>query len=172
MLEIQPLLTAAVKHFLTSRNIGDINEQEVEAWLQHQQTIASTSPVPTSLLSLLNSRKWPVIPMSYPLREVRGIVGLDPATGGVILAGLTALLTYLATERRHRETMGGKQPPDQMDAEQLIPERCEHTDAHGNICGLPVKETKIIRSTGHAPYLLRICSREPEPHLVPGEYSR
>ena len=90
-------------------------------------------------------------PYSMPTNLPQNFIGMDPVTGAVLIAGLGYLLNLLAGERRHKETLG-KEPPK---------EGCEQKNNEGIVCGLPVKYRLISKGK----FLLKSCTRSPEPHL-------
>lgn len=162
MLEIQPLIEKAKPHFIKEYTTFD----DVESWLHDATNIPHIVELPDSIKLLISSGKAHKLTSRYTNKNTRIITGLDPATGGVLIAGLVALLNYIATERRHKDTLKGNKPPSDPGNNILTLDLCKYVSTEGQVYGLPVKETKIISFKGRNRYIVKVCEHEPEPHFV------
>lgn len=106
------------------------------------------------------------IPIETPLKSVN-VIGLDPATGAALIAGLGAILAYISTERRHKETLRANQPPPPPVEPHLYrphEQSCAHPEGR-QACGRPFFRTTHVRGKDFV-VILRACTKRPKPHTT------
>lgn len=147
--EITSLFNSADKTFPINPPTG----AELLNWIEQidAASFAVSEEIPESDKELIIRAPIIDIPkFPVPDKLPANLVMLDPVIGGVLIAGLGGLLTYIATERRHREALN-KEPPKDI---------CGHEEEDGDVCNLPI----TIKLISKGKYLLRSCTKKPVPH--------
>ncbi len=107
------------------------------------------------------------IPNNYSINNIDVTNFLDPATGAVLVAGLSAILAWVSTERRHKETLNNNQPPTPpVEPKTFHPseEKCSHIE-NESICGHSFTSSVKLKGKGYL-IILRACSKKPAPHTT------
>ncbi len=106
------------------------------------------------------------IPGDYPF-ESFDIFNLDPGTAAALIAGLSTILAWVSTERRHKKNLTNNQPPAPPVKEITYSphkESCSYLDEN-KICGLPFLKTARIKGQNFL-IILKACTNKPTPHTT------
>jgi hypothetical protein len=99
-----------------------------------------------------------------PLVRIFTIFNLDPVSAGVLVAGLSVILNWVSTERRHRETLAVAPPGNGGNININKPDICKKIDAD-LLCKLPLTSTMQVKGEKFL-ILFRACTKTPEPHTT------
>lgn len=134
-----------------------INEKRVLAWLLSDSTIEflkddqyTVKSAPTYSSTVGESK-----PLTSP------IIALDSASVGVVVAGLSAILAWLSTERRHKDSLSTPPPGYNGGGNNDNPDLCQKVES-GRACSLPLLSTMQVKGKGYF-FVFRACQKRPEP---------
>jgi len=147
-----------------------ITEEDIINWLENSNevdVIPDQSVLPETLPIYSE-----VITVTKPINNIKVLNFLDPASAGVIIAGLAAVLAWISTERRHKETLANNNPPPVNNTHDKLkePDLCKKIE-NEKACALPLLEAMEIKGPNFM-IIFRKCTNTPKPHTTVDYYQQ
>lgn len=138
-----------------------ISEEEILSWLLNSNNIEFK--ICDEYFKFGSPKCSLMVDEVLPISSIE-IFNLDPASAAVLVAGLSAILAWVSTERRHKETMKNTPSGNTGNGDIDKPDVCKKVEDE-NICNLPLSNTMRVKGDGFL-ILFRACTKKPEPHTT------